>query len=60
MIVSVNFLFVRIAPFVLIASVIGVVLTYKEVKMEAEQEKKINKKIGKTNYENRTYCITCK
>ena len=54
MIVSVNFLFVRIAPFVLIASVIGVVLTYKEVKMEAEQEKKINKKIGKTNYENRT------
>ena len=40
MIVSVNFLFVRIAPFVLIASVIGVVLTYKEVKMEAEQEKK--------------------
>ena len=43
-----------------IASVIGVVLTYKEVKMEAEQEKKINKKIGKTNYENRTYCIICK
>lgn len=60
MIVSVNFKFVRIAPFVLIASVIGVVLTYKEVKMEAEQEKKINKKIGKTNYENRTYCIICK
>ena len=45
MIVSVNFLFVRIAPFVLIASVIGVVLTYKEVKMEAEQEKKINEDI---------------
>ena len=32
----------------------------KEVKMEAEQEKKIDKKIGKTNYENRTYCIICK
>ena len=32
----------------------------KEVKMEAEQEKKINKKIGKTNYENRTYCNVCK
>ncbi|RGG38162.1 hypothetical protein DWX96_08930 [Roseburia sp. AF22-2LB] len=60
MIVSVNFLFVRIAPFVLIVSVNGVVFIYKEVKMEAEQEKKINKKIGKTNYENRTYCIICK
>ena len=32
----------------------------KEVKMEAEQEKKIDKKIGKINYENRTYCIICK
>ena len=45
MIVSVNFLFVRIAPFVLIVSVNGVVFIYKEVKMEAEQEKKIKNKL---------------